>query len=285
MARSRLIPHPSFCFITPTSYLEDYATASKTHLVLAHLVDVDDVYAAFYKQRSEAGDFIMMDNSAYELKEPYAPEKLITLAQKCGAQYVVLPDYPFQSCQKTIEAAKEFIPSFKGAGLGTFFVPQSTVGDLEDWMAGYRWAAQHPDIDIIGMSILGVPNAIPHIEPAYARVVMTQILKDRGMFAQNKHHHYLGLNAGPALEIPSLLRMGVLDTIDSSNPVWMGILGHEYTHNSDSYLPVRKINMPVDFHAKKTKDQATLERIQRNVEMTRGLFSLNSVQRVWYAQE
>jgi hypothetical protein len=281
----RLVSAPSFCFIAPTSYL-DFTVASKTHLVLAHLVNDDDVYASFYKDRSTQGDFIMMDNSAYELKEPYAPSKLIKLAQKCGAHAVVLPDYPFQPSAKTVDAALKFIPLFRKAGLKTFFVPQSQVGDLEDWIHSYTWAAKHPDIDIIGMSILGVPNAIPNVEPAFARVVMTQILQDRGLFAYKKHHHYLGLNSGPALEIPSLIRMQALDTIDSSNPVWMGILGHQYNDNSDSYLPVRKVNMPVDFHVKRTKDSDTLYRIEVNIKMTNELFTLaGAPSRVWYAQE
>lgn len=285
MPTHRLVQQPSFCFIAPTSYLHEYAGASPTHLVLAHLVEEDDAYASYYADRALDGDFIMMDNSAYELKEPYAPFKLIALAKKCGAHAVVLPDYPFQPCSKTIEAANEFIPLFKAAGLLTFFVPQSEVGNTEDWIQGYKWAAQHPDIDIIGMSILGVPNAIPNVEPAFARVVMTQILLDRGVFNKKKHHHYLGLNAGPALEIPSLLRMGVLDTIDSSNPVWMAVLGHEYNDNSDSFLPVRKVNLPVDFHIMRSKDKATHKRIATNIRMTNELFLPTTEARVWYAEE
>lgn len=275
---------PSFCFITPISYLESYATTSHTHLVLAHLVDESEEYADFYAGLSASGDYIMMDNSAYELKEPYAPEKLISLAQKCGAHAVVLPDYPFQPSSKTIEAAIEFIPAFKSAGLQTFFVPQSTVGDLEDWVNSYKWAATNPDIDIIGMSILGVPNALPHVDPSFARVVMTQLLQDRGVFAK-KHHHYLGLNSGPALEIPSLLRMKALDTIDSSNPVWMGVLGHAYTPNADSYLSVRKVNLPVDFHCKWSKDEQTHMRIEHNIQLTQQLFLDSNHAHVWYAQE
>lgn len=282
---SRFVSAPSFCFITPTSYCEEYAIASQTHLVLAHLVDKDDVYAAFYQRRSAAGDFIMMDNSAYELKVPYAPEKLVNLAHKCGAHAVVLPDYPFQAGVVTINAANQFAPIFRAAGLATFFVPQSEVGNLEDWINGYTWAANNPDIDIIGMSILGVPNAIPHIDPSFSRVVMSQILLDRGIFAKGKHHHYLGLNAGPALEIPSLLRMGTLDTIDSSNPVWMAILGHQYTTNSDSYLPVRKVNMPVDFHIHRTKDSFTHDRIEANIYLTERLFKQVGELKPWYAQE
>lgn len=275
---------PSFCYITPTSLL-DYTTASKTHLVLAHLVAEDEAYAAFYQCASKAGDFVMCDNSAYELKEPYSPEKLIELGGKCGAHAIVLPDYPFQPAQVTIDAAQKFIPKFKEAGFKTFFVPQSERGDLEDWIRAYTWAANQPDIDIIGMSILGIPNALDKVEPAYARVVMTQILLDRGVFNKDKHHHYLGLNAGPALEIPSLIRMGVIDTIDSSGPVYAAICGHSYTTEADSFQQVSKLKAPVQFNLPRPKDKATLARIQHNIDLTQSLFTNTQAAQPWYAVE
>lgn len=279
--------NPSFCFITPIDYLAQFASKSRTHLVLAHLVDQDPSqrYGDFYRKRRNEGDYVMMDNSAYELKEPYSPDKLLTLSQQCGAHAIVLPDYPFQPANVTVKAAQQFAPIFREAGLQNFFVPQSERGDLEDWINAYVWAAQNPDIDIIGMSILGIPNALPHIPPSYARVVMTQLLIDRGVFDFNKHHHYLGLNSGPALEIPALVKMKALTTIDSSGPVWTAILGHEYSINTDSYLSVSKPTTPVDFHLPLTKNKETLERINHNVDMTLGLFNNNSEEKVWYAQE
>lgn len=284
MPKSSYVSKPSFCYIAPTAYLQE-TLASNTHLVLAHLVDEDPLYASFYKDASEAGAFVMMDNSAYELKVPYAPDKLIELAGKCGAHVVVLPDYPFQPAVVTINAANKYAQTFKDAGLGTFFVPQSQTGDLEDWINAYTWAASNPNIDVLGMSILGIPNALSHIDPTFSRVVMTQLLLDRGVFAHDKHHHYLGLNSGPNLEIPSLLRMGVLDTIDSSGPIWAAILGHEYTRNADSFMSVIKPKQPVDFHIKGTKDKVTLQRIQRNISLTQSLFSGNQTVNTWYAEE
>jgi len=276
---------PQFCIIAPTSYL-DFTTASTTHLVLAHLVDRNKEYADFYKRRAKLGDYIMMDNSAYELKEPYSPGKLIALGRLCGAHAIVLPDYPFQPGQVTIDAAQEFIPQFKAEGYDTFFVPQSEKGDLDDWINTYNWAANNLDIDIIGMSILGIPNAMPDINYAYARVVMSHMLIERNIFNFNKHHHYLGLNAGPALEIPSLLKLHALDSIDSSGPVWAGILGHEYTKNADSYQTVSKLKMPVQFDIARTKDATTLDRIQHNIDLTIELMDTeNQETGTWYAEE
>lgn len=284
MTHTTVPTQPAFCFITPVSYLDMFAVASDRHLVLAHLVDRDEQYANFYKTRSECGDYIMMDNSAYELHEPYSPDKLISLAKLCGAHAIVLPDYPFQEAEVTINAAREFAPQFKAAGYHTFFVPQSKKGDLEDWIRAYVWAANNPDIDIIGMSILGIPNALPQVDPAYARVVMTAILQSTGSFATNKAHHYLGLNAGPGLEIPSLLRLNALTSIDSSGPVWSAIHGHAYSDEYDSLQSVKKLKSVVDFNIPRSKDKATIQRITNNVNMTKALFE-NTEVADWFAKE
>ncbi|MNN41404.1 hypothetical protein D3C81_1555220 [compost metagenome] len=176
---------------------------------------------------------------------------------------------------------------FKDAGFKTFFVPQSKTGDREDWVDAYLWASHNELIDIIGISILGVPNAWNNIDPAFARVVAMQHLLDIGEFAEHKHHHFLGLNAGPALEIPSLLRMGVLDTVDSSGPVWAGIQSHAYTREADSYQSVKKLTSPVEFFMPMTKDKRTIKRVLRNVMLTDELFdpAVYAASAPWYAEE
>ena len=261
--------NPQFCIITPTAYLEDYASQSTMHLVLAHLVDQDEEYATFYNRREE---FKIMDNGAFELGESYAPDKLLQLGVKCSADAIVLPDYPFVHSSKTISESSAVIDEIRhAAGFQTMFVPQSCVGELEDWIYAYEWASENEEIDIIGMSILGIPNALPHIPASYARVVMTQMLIDRGIFNFNKYHHYLGLNAGPALEIPPLIKMNALDSMDSSGPVWAGICGTMYSEMCDSYQPVRKISKHVDFNYPMIKDLMVRKAIQHNIQLTQEL--------------
>jgi hypothetical protein len=264
---------PGFGIITPTAYLRRYAAQSHFHLVLAHLIDVDEEYTNFYAQMSDRGDFIIMDNGAFELGESYEPSKLIELGRRVKADAVVLPDYPGQDAERTINAAIRLSQQVKDAGFMTFFAPQSRLGATEEWIAAYRWGAENPDIDIIGMSILGIPNALPHIPRSYARVVMTQLLYDRGVFARDKYHHYLGLNAGPNLELPALIEMQALDSCDSSNPVWAGICGQMYTPMADSFLMTRKIDKHVDFDYPMTSNEYVHSAIQTNIDMTLSLFN------------
>lgn len=263
--------NPSFCIITPTAYLEQCASQSNMHLVLAHLVDTDETYAEFYAGRTE---FKIMDNGAFELGESYAPDKLLELAAKCKADVIVLPDYPGQHQDLTIDAAIKYAPIFQAAGYKTMFVPQSRVGDAAGWQEAYEWATVDNElVDVIGMSILGIPNAIPHVHKAFARVVMTERLLTQHVFAFGKPHHYLGLNSGPSLEIPTLLKMGALTSCDSSSPVWAGICGNEYSENTDSLMTTAKIKKHVDFDHPVIKD-ANVERIiQKNIDLTMKLFN------------
>lgn len=265
---------PQFCFITPTCLLEQYASQSSKHLCLAHLVDKDEVYAAFYNKMRMRGDYIIMDNSAFELEVPYSADKLLGLAEKCGANAIVLPDYPFRESIYTINMALKWGEIFKNKGFETVFVPQSLTGHITDWLRAYDFASTSPVVDIIGMSILGVPNAIPNIDRSFARVVMTALLQNQQRFS-TKRHHYLGLNSGPGLELPSLIKMGALWSCDSSNPVWMAMLGHEYTTNTDSYLPVKKCTFPVDFDYDEKIDAHTHKLIQHNINVVKEIFNDN----------
>lgn len=260
---------PQFCIITPTKYLSNYASQSSMHLVLAHLVDQSDEYAQWYADRTE---YKVMDNGAFEIGESYEPSKLIKLAHKCRANAIVLPDYPGQDFNKTIYESSKLLPKVKEEGFHTFYCPQSNIGDWIGWREGYKWGARNEDIDIIGMSILALPNSLPHIPAAYARVVATELLIKNGDFNFDKYHHYLGLNAGPGLEIPPLIAMNALDSCDSSGPVWQGILGHEYTKNTESLSPVKKIKNEVQFDFPYLRDSEVHRRIQHNINLTMGVF-------------
>lgn len=267
---------PRFGIITPTAYLERFAVQSPFHLVLAHLIDKDEKYTSFYREMSERGDFVIMDNGAFELGESYKPSKLVELGHKVKADAIVLPDYPFQHALKTIDAAIEHSAAVKDAGFMTFFCPQSRTAETEEWIDAYIWGACREEIDIIGMSILGIPNALPEIPRSYARVVMTRLLIDRGIFNETKYHHYLGLNAGPNLEIPALRAMKALNSCDSSGPVWAGICGQMYTPSADTFQVTRKIDKHVEFDYPMVNNEYVLRAIQTNIDMTLSLFTTNN---------
>ena len=160
-----------FCHITPVDHL-DLVKGREAHLTLAHIVsgmegtpEQQKKYCAFYAQEKLSNDnyINIMDNSAFELYKcqmpMFNPEELLDLAKAVSATHIVLPDHPAHPSMVTIDDAKRYAPIFKEAGFGTFFVPQSDIGDLEDLITAFAWAASSPLIDYIGISILAVPNA------------------------------------------------------------------------------------------------------------------------------
>ena len=259
-----------FCHITPTKYLDLFASGRTHHLVLAHLVEEDEQYANWYADTPRCfGSQVIMDNSAFEMfkqgKPMYPSDKLLEMGRKVHADYIVMSDYPGEPASKTIEAAKELAPIFHEAGFGTFFVPQAEVGNVEGVLESFMWAAQADEVDYIGVSILTAPNMFGvekgnNLQRFLSRWKLCQLLDQRGFFNtaydNGKKIHFLGMVDGPN-EIALVSRwLEFIDTWDSSAAVWAAMCGIEFDQ-SPTGLIGGKNEIEVDFD----HDSATIEQI------------------------
>lgn len=268
-----------FCHIAPTQYLRPLGINEyDSHLILAHLIENgDNDYAQFYAQAGKDAT-IILDNSAFELYRQGLPmfdgDKLIKIGEEVGADYIVMPDYPGEQAGKTAAAAIEYGPQFKDAGFGTFFVPQSRIGHMEEYISSFAWAASSPLIDYIGMSILGIPNAFGadknDIQRFMSRYHMMKILYSRGLLQlakkNGKRIHFLGMTDGPN-EITlcgPLISKGWIDTWDSSAAVWAGIEGVSFDH-SPTGLVNGKVKSHVDFD--REFDETKVMLIESNMDV------------------
>lgn len=268
----------NFCHITPTKYLETFAPYSRSHLILAHLVEQDEDYAQFY--RKEAVGYKIMDNSAFEMfkrGEPmYDSSKIHDMAEMCGADCVVMTDHPGMNWMRTVEEAEIFLARKRGI-YDTFFVPQSEHGDMEGLMNSIQWALNNEEIAVIGMSILACPIACGVVEKSHenaktskrseafrmqrylSRLTVFEEMERRGMLESNralKRFHCLGMTEGPN-EI-KLLRKYHKNIVswDSSAAVWCGLHSIAFD-NSPTGLVDGKYEKEVDFEFKKA-DNATI---------------------------
>lgn len=225
----------NFCHISPTPYLDSFCSAQTHHLLLAHLIEPGNAYTAWYDRNKDTNKTYIVDNSAFEMakqgKPMLDPDVLIDKATLVGGDYVVMSDYPTERGAKTIEAAERLAPQFRAAGFGTFFVPQSEVGDIDDYIETFAWAAKSPHVDYIGVSILGVPNAFGvekgnKMQRFLSRWKMMSILEKCGILdtaqKNGKKIHFLGMVDGPN-EIELCGRLFKIDTWDSSAAVWRGL--------------------------------------------------------------
>ena len=215
---------------------------------------------------------------------PFDPMKLIDMGKSCNATVIVMSDYPKEHWTKTRDAAIELAPVFKQHGFKTFYVPQSELGDLEGYLQSVFWAIENPDIDLIGISILGCPialgiNEAKHGEEnkrndAYklqrylSRYTIFKHIVERATVDQlrkmRKKFHCLGLVDGPN-EI-SLVGDRFFEYIyswDSSSAVWAGINDVVYD-NSPTGLINGKIESEVDFSYNLTTPEQ-YEKIVKNI--------------------
>lgn len=252
----------NFCHIAPIDFL-DLVKNRPANLTLAHLVDTSNEYTEFY--RSQDNSLNIMDNSAFEMykqgKPMLTPMKVLEMATIIKADYVVMSDYPGEHSSKTIQAAIDLAPLFRSQGFGTFFVPQSKIGDKEDLINAFDWASTSKHVDYIGVSILGVPNAYGvekgnKLQRFVARFMFMQELEDRGILHRirknKKKVHFLGMVDGPnEIKLMEPYRE-FIDTWDSSAGVWLGLNGRTFDSSPTGIID-GKFELEVDFDLKESE--------------------------------
>ena len=269
-----------FCHIAPVPHL-DLVKDQQTHLTLAHIAAENVEYCEFYKEIGKnPGTVNIMDNSGFEMFKAgmpnFPPEELVGLAKKVDADYIVIPDYPDHPSMVGIDDARRYAPIFEEEGFGTFFVPQSVKGDLEDLILSFAFAASNPLIDYIGISILAVPHAYNcekgnNLQRFLARWKFMNEIKSRGLLQLAKDNdkliHFLGMVDGPN-EIALCKDFGI-DTWDSSAAIWAGLNNKEFD-NSPTGLFEGKFEKHVDFNAK-IEDTNSINLAKHNMDYINSL--------------
>jgi hypothetical protein len=270
-----------FCHISPIIGLEKYAQYNGAHLILAHLVEQSEEYRNFYKNLDD-GKPKIMDNSAFEMykqgREMYSSDKLVEIGKKVDADYIVMSDYPNEPGEKTIKSAERLIPELKKEGFKTFFVPQSKINNLEDYINTIVYGINNSDIDLIGISILGAPNALGveknnNLQRYLSRYHIMNILDELGELKEKslKKFHFLGMVDGPN-EI-SLVKdfHKYIYSWDSSSAIWAGMNSIRYD-NSPTGLINGKFEKEVDFFFKKEyNDEDVLYNINHINKLIKGV--------------
>jgi hypothetical protein len=263
-----------FAFISPFAYLDLIPKSANFHLLLAHLL-INKQYVDFYNARHKAGDFIVLDNGAFEFKHPLSAEEILRLIEESGIEIdcVVAPDFPGRRGIETISATEQFIHELQRREVKIPFimaVPQSEKGDYLDWVSCYQRLCNINEVTHIGMSILGIPNAFSSLtgtsDITFNRVFASQFLLKEGSVSKKVWHHYLGL--GLPREILLQRMIGIIDSNDSSSPFWHGCWD-VWFDSSYGALKGGKIETAVDFSLKprdvEEGEEKRIEAIQWNI--------------------
>ena len=226
------------CFITPTPMLNLFAVKSRTHLVLAHIYEVDEAYRNFYKERVAAGDFVILDNSAYELQESVAVERLYKCALDLNPSAIFLPDCRFNT-ERTIALAIEAHEVLGGHGWKLLGVPQGSnlkeILQCYHWMLGRSWIAG-----------FGLYEEIGDVAGLGTRAAFLQYLEENSGVVDGKYYHLLGMEEDMTA-LKKLATYKWVNSIDSAKPIVYGLAAiplaedctkEKYPHRPEGYFGI-----------------------------------------------
>jgi hypothetical protein len=206
------------CFITPTKMLYKVALKSDTHLVLAHKYVTDREYARFYDMRSDFGDYVMLDNSAYELGTSVSVDILKKVSKTLKPSAIFLPDKRFD-CKTTLELVEDSIDKFGNIGSEFFAVPQGS--NLEEVLHCYDKLSELP------IGGFGLYEEIGEVTKLGRRWDFLHYLEKTERVLEGKKYHMLGMEE----DVQNISKLGEFKwatSIDSVKPIAYGLYGIKF---------------------------------------------------------
>lgn len=229
-----------FCILSPVAGLERYSTLSRHHLLLPHIRLAG--YWEFYKQRSKAGDHIILDNSAYE--GSLDTTRLLECIHLINPNVVALPDHLGKSWEHTWRDSDAFLDSYfyEFPHIQWMYIPQSEPGNIIGFVEGLFRA-----LDDERIAWIGLPRALTYsiTNDLTMRVRVAEQIRKRS----SVKIHALGMAKGSVEEVRLLRNSGCVTSIDSNAPVWRGWCGYDLFQFGMSSHVGRWLEVPVNYEA------------------------------------
>ena len=224
------------CLLPYSEHINDY------EYILVHLLDKYPSYLEHMLKAKEKGTFIIMDNSAHELKEPYSDEKLFEWVNIIKPNIFIVPDYIEDKTRSSVKA-KEWANVILPAGVEKMAVVQATsfADALESYTLykdlGYKYIS-FPYGSNYYTELSNHPNK--DFAKAIGRNIVVSKLYKLGVISDTDRIHLLGCSIPN--EFFLYQNMSFIKSVDTSNPIASAFEGIEYDINGLSVKPKIKID-------------------------------------------
>lgn len=239
------------CVIASTSHLFVYPELGDMDMSLSHLILQDEAYAGYYREQSNKGRYVLLDNSAFELEQQgkgLDPDPVLDAAEITNPSEVIATDVLFKG-QETLESTREFIEAMKRRDLiGRYKVMGVAQGRTQDeWLECLEGLLNMPEINVIGLSKLSVPMSFLGEKEssgnvARARLECTRKIQKRidtarvlnravlpfQRLGRDVQVHLLGADNWCVYEMRQQVKYPWIRSNDSSCAVWYGSYGDVY---------------------------------------------------------
>ena len=218
---------------TPIAYLDESRKYNDYDYALCHLFETHPEYYNFFKVSLAQGREVLLDNSIFELKTAFDPDKFAEYVRELKPTYYIAPDV-LEDSQATIDSFKAFrekYPDLPGLCIGA--VQGNTFQEIVDC---YKFMSENADYIAISFDFswyqqIGLSNSK---DPALAKLekmssgrrMMISMLQENNIWNYNKPHHLLG-NSLPQ-EMKEYCFTPSIRSVDTSNPVVAGIHNIRY---------------------------------------------------------
>lgn len=197
-----------------------FESCSKSWMALAPFMR-NEKYKQFFVRKIKSGDFVILDNGAYE-GDLVSSQEYADMIRELKPSVYVLPDVPGQFAE-SMKSSSGFLNRFGIRGESDpLWVVHGKDGDLDQLTTSYCVGAML--CPWVGFSRL--TNHFGLTSPHWRRRVdFIQYLQSEGKWGEGAEHHALGMLDGCMRELPLLAASGIY-SIDSSAPIWRGLHGY-----------------------------------------------------------
>lgn len=272
---------------TPFCMMQEMQTVTDYDYCLVHLCYTNPEYKQFFIDAIKKGRKVLLDNSVFELEEPFNPDKFVEAINELNPTWYIVPDF-LDDKAKTIDSMKNWIknylPKVKTNSKIIGSIQGATIQDLTEC---YCFMAQNKNVSKVAITFNSIAfNEIcPDIvnDPAESekrencvderdlqiwmegrqRFITKLVLE--GYWNNDKPHHLLGSGYIREFAYPLYHRISV-ESLDTSNPTIYGLNRLDY----DSILGnTIKPKMKLCDHLEDNLDSDQMVTIRYNVHTFR----------------
>ncbi len=262
--------------IAPTKLIEKYGSQGDFNLALAHLIGpINELPNEYEKALLATGLPLVLDNGVFEEKKSVPVRELMEKAVHLNAEYVFAPDVLFdrEGTEANIEEAYEILEEIKAdfPECQTKLAAVIQANNADDFLASYLAMTDDSRIDLIGLSILSVPESFKEISGTDDITINRIIcLKRLNKLPIHKDSHLLGL--GGSYEDVAFANENCLWVVshDSSSAVWNGVQGKRIDKTSLK-VDGGKTKVHVDFAFDQDLTEEQIKNIEHNIEVVRSI--------------
>jgi len=213
----------------PIALMEEVQRHTDYDYALVHHFENYENYFNFFKRGIANGREVILDNSIFELKTAFNPEKYIEWIEKLQPTFYIVPDV-LEDGYQTIDNYMNWVDNHSnlpGIAMGT--IQGNNYHEIADC---YRAMSLHcPYIaisfDMEYYDITGIGRQRAERRCDGRKRLIKQLIAD-GLWNWDKPHHLLGCSLAKEFSFYKHNNIYNIRSIDTSNPVIAGIQGMKY---------------------------------------------------------